>query len=154
MQRDDAGRVVRQVGCSQDVTLVREAEAALRGRAEEFAALMEASPAVTFIAHDPEALVITGNRAGREILRMSDGGNLSKTAPGPGAPAHFTVWHDGREVAPEDLPVQRAARGIEVRGYEEESASPTATSSFSSAAPCRCATRTGAAAARSARSWT
>lgn len=103
-----------------DLTERKRAEAQLRERAEEIAALMEAVPAIVFIARDPDAEVITGSRAAREILRMSPGENLSKTAPEGTAPAHFRVFRNGVEVPPEELPVQLAARGIEIHDYEEE----------------------------------
>ena len=46
--------------------------------------------------------------------------NLSKTAADPTPTRHFRVFVNGAEVSPEDLPLQRAARGAEVRNYEEE----------------------------------
>ncbi len=113
-------RLVRQVGCCQDVTDLRDAVAAVRDRAEELAALMEASPGVTFIAHDPEARVITGNRAAREALRMSGKDNLSKTGPAAADAAHFSVWSQGRKLRPEELPLQVAAAGQEVRDFDDE----------------------------------
>jgi signal transduction histidine kinase len=119
-ERDAEGRLLRQVGCSQDVTRIRASETALRERAEELAALMEATPAVTFIAHDADARLITGNRAAREVLRVDVGANLSKTAPAGQVPVHFTVWSGGRELSPSELPVQTAAHGTEVRDHEEE----------------------------------
>jgi PAS domain S-box-containing protein len=55
------------------------------------------------------------------MLRMSEGTNLSKTAPEGQQPTHFRVYRDGREVPPEELPMQYAAsHGVEVRGVEED----------------------------------
>lgn len=42
------------------------------------------------------------------------------TAPGSEKPAHFKVMKDGVELRPDQLPVQRAATGVEVRDFEEE----------------------------------
>lgn len=104
-----------------EITARKHIELQLRERAEELAALMETVPAVTFIAHDPDARLITGNRAGREILKMGPGRNLSKTAPGDEAPTHFSVFSaSGVELAMEELPIQRAAGGEEVRDFEEQ----------------------------------
>jgi PAS domain S-box-containing protein len=99
---------------------LRESEECERAQAEELKALLEAVPAVIFIAHDPECRRITGSRAAHEMLRMSQEANLSKTAPEGEAPTHFKVFRDGVELQPEELPVQLAARGIESRGIEVE----------------------------------
>jgi PAS domain S-box-containing protein len=121
------GQVALVGGMAVDITEHKRAEEALReseererARAEEIEALMEAVPAVIFIAHDPECRVITGSRVAREFLRMPMDTNLSKTAPAGQQPTHFKVFKDGVEIEPHDLPVQLAARGVVVRDFEEE----------------------------------
>jgi len=52
-------------------------------------------------------------------LRIAAGQNLSKTAEDTTATQHFKVFANGAEVLDSELPLQRAARGIEVRNWEE-----------------------------------
>lgn len=99
---------------------LRESEIRERARANELAAVLEAVPAIVWIAHDPESKYITGSLAAAEFLRMPLDANLSQTAPPDERPRHFTVWKDGKETKPNELPVQLAAKGITVKDYEEE----------------------------------
>jgi signal transduction histidine kinase/ActR/RegA family two-component response regulator len=100
--------------------VLRESEHREKARSAELAALMEAVPATVLIAHDPDCRLITGNLAACALLRMPPGGNLSKSAPEGERPVHYRIFRDGVETPPHDLPVQRAARGEEVRNYEQE----------------------------------
>ncbi len=102
-----------------DVTKRERDERELRARAE-IEAMMEAMPAVVLVAHDPECRVISGNTVAQESFRMAKGSNISKSAPDGQKPTHFRVLSGGRELLPHELPVQSAARGIEVRGNEHE----------------------------------
>ncbi|NTU80024.1 MAG: GAF domain-containing protein [Chloroflexales bacterium] len=105
------------------VQLLRREQAqarALEARTAELEAVLDAVPAVVWIAHDPDAEVITGNRAAYELLRMGPAQNLSKSAHPEEAPTHFQVYQRGVALAPEALPVQRAARGEAIRDFEEE----------------------------------
>ncbi|HEV7251834.1 MAG TPA: PAS domain S-box protein [Mesorhizobium sp.] len=115
---DDQDRPWRYVGGNIDVTERRRAEEALRAQAEELRTVLDAVPAGIWIARDPEAKEITGNVRSYEMLRVAPGENQSKSNP-EAATSHFEFLDAlGRPLPPDELPVQQAARGREVRGYE------------------------------------
>jgi PAS domain S-box-containing protein len=119
-QKDAAGKVVSISVVVEDVTERKRIEEALRERAEELQAVLDAVPAAVFVASDPECRMMTGNRTCQELLRLPRDANPSKSA-GEDAPRNFRALKDGVEIAPEDLPVQRAAAtGADVRGFELE----------------------------------
>jgi PAS domain S-box-containing protein len=89
---------------------LRESEERERARAAELEAIMDAVPFAMFIARDPECRSVAGNRASHELLRIESGRNLSKTASDGEAPRNFRVRKNGVEIAPQELPVQVAAR--------------------------------------------
>lgn len=91
-----------------------------RERAAELQAIMESVPAAIWIARDPDCRTITGNRASYELLNLSPDANSSLSAPAEERPDNFEVRLNGRTLAADELPVQRAARGEEIRGFEEE----------------------------------
>ncbi|MGA2962264.1 MAG: PAS domain S-box protein, partial [Candidatus Korobacteraceae bacterium] len=98
---------------------LERSEAAARALATELAAILDAVPAVTFIAHDPECRRITSNRAGYDLLRLPPGANTSKSAPESEHLSHYRFQRDGRALSPDELPVQLAATtGREVRDCE------------------------------------
>ncbi len=96
------------------------AQTALAKRATELQAVFDAAPAAIWIARDSEAKQIDGNAFARRLLRLDNGRNMSLSADEE-APSGFRVLDaGGSEVRPEDLPVQRAARGEPVRDFEEQ----------------------------------
>lgn len=116
---------LRMIGSSRDITEEKRAKEALataredaEKKATELAAIMDAVPAIVFISHDTECRDMTGSRAAHELLGIPKSVNLSKSAPEDQRPRNFTVIKDGVEISPEELPVQRAARGEEIRNYE------------------------------------
>lgn len=99
---------------------LRASEERERAHAADLRSVMEAVPAVVFVARDRECKNITANRAGYEMLRLPAGQNTSKSASGD-APKHFRVFHNGVELPAEELPVQRVARtGVALHNFEEE----------------------------------
>ena len=120
---------------------LRESEARERARAAELQTIMEAVPAVIWIARDRDCRTISGNTAAYEVLRLPRETNPSLSAPEDERPSNFKVLVDGRVLAAEELPVQRAARGEEVRNFEEEIRFDDGTSRylFGNATPLRAA---------------
>jgi PAS domain S-box-containing protein len=98
-------------------TELERSEAEARARATELVAILDAVPAGTFIAHDPECQRITSNRVGYELLRLPPGVNASKSAPEGERPSNYRLLRDGSELSPEEMPMQLAAAGREIRDY-------------------------------------
>jgi PAS domain S-box-containing protein len=122
---DDLRKPIRMSGLAFDVTARKQAEEELRKseqrereRAAELAALLDAAPIPVFIAHDPDCLHITGNRAADDFLRHPHGAESSLSAPAAIRPRHFKAFRDGRELSNNELPAQRAARGVPVQDFE------------------------------------
>ena len=84
----------------------------------EMAALVDAVPAGVFIAHDVECLHVSGSLVTQKLLGMPATANFSKSAPLSDQPTHFRVMKDGQEIPADQMPLQMAARGREIRAYE------------------------------------
>ncbi|MFZ3044899.1 MAG: cache domain-containing protein, partial [Desulfatirhabdiaceae bacterium] len=97
---------------------LRESERREQERAAELAVVLDAAPVPIFIAHDPECLHLSGNRAADELLRNPRGAEASLSAPVEVRPQHFKAVKDGRELHTDELPAQRAASGVPVRDFE------------------------------------
>ncbi len=96
--------------------------AELRRRVNEFETLLDVIPIGIGIARDPEARDIRVNGAFAALLRLPREANASLSAPPEERPEHFRVLRDGRELAPEELPLSR----------RRSSASPSARSRWTS----------------------
>jgi PAS domain S-box-containing protein len=95
-------------------------EARERARSAQLEAIMDAVPALVWIAHDAQSQVVTGNRTAAQLLRLNSDANQSLSAPAGQAPQNFKVTQDGKELALHELPLQRsAASGLPVRDFEE-----------------------------------
>jgi signal transduction histidine kinase len=108
----------------------------LQHRVTELQTLLEVIPIGIGIAQDPACQHIHANRALAGLLGIDPGANASYSPPsGCGQP--YRVLRNGHEVAAEELPMQTAARGEEVREFELEivRADGRAVTLFGSAAP-------------------
>jgi two-component system, chemotaxis family, sensor kinase Cph1 len=96
----------------------RQSEQREREHAQELAIVLESIPTPVVIVHDADSRRMTGNRAAEELLRLPPGGEMSLSASEEFRPRHFKAIKDGRELRPDELPAQRAARGEHVRDFE------------------------------------
>jgi PAS domain S-box-containing protein len=116
------GAALGYIGSVVDIDERREAAEQARALSEELRAILDATPAMIWVARSQDAKLITGNQVANQMLRVtSPDGNMSKSADDPAVSGHFRVLDaEGVEIAPNDLPVQRAARGELVRNFEEQ----------------------------------
>jgi PAS domain S-box-containing protein len=90
----------------------------LRSRVDEMQAMLDIVPVGIAIAHDPECRRIIHNPYLSEVLGVPVWSNASLTAPLDELP-DFRVHRDGKELPPDHLPMQMAARtGVEVHDSE------------------------------------
>jgi PAS domain S-box-containing protein len=124
---DAAGQSRGAVGAFLDISEMQNKEAELqaaraeaKAQADNLSAILDAMPAAAFIAQDSKCDNIMSNRAAYELLRMPYGENTSMSAPLNKRP-NIVVLENGRELAPDELPVQKAAAtGQAVRDKELE----------------------------------
>lgn len=92
------------------------ARAQARDEADRLSGMMAAIPVPLWIAEDDRCQVIHGNPAGQGLLRMPAGANASVSSRSAETPEHFKLVQHGRDLAPEEMPMQRAClRGEELR---------------------------------------
>jgi two-component sensor histidine kinase/PAS domain-containing protein len=101
--------------------LLRLAEEEARARAEELEVVLAAAPVAIWVARDSECKEIIGNATSARLLRLpGPEENMSKSVGENPAVGHFTIFDAmGHELAPHELPVQRAAQGELVNDFEE-----------------------------------
>ncbi len=126
--QNSASQVTGCYALIQDMTAVRQYELGLlesaereRMRAAEIETIIDAVPAFVWVTHDTDGSHISGNRATYELTRTQPGANLSKTGPADEVLHTYTPYHNGKEIPPNELPVQQtAATGQPKRDYEFE----------------------------------
>ena len=111
---DEHGQLLGTVVALHDVTDAKRAERELREQREQLETLLETVPLPVFLTHDPDARFVTGNRAATELFRADLEANLSLVPEAGEPPATFRAFRNGEPIPPEDLPLNRAARGIPV----------------------------------------
>jgi signal transduction histidine kinase/CheY-like chemotaxis protein len=117
----------------------REALEALRARTVELETVLETVPTGVWFTYDANASRARGNRPAAELLRLPADANPSLSAPPSERPTSYRVYRGDGEATPAGLPLQRAARGEEVRNDEIEIrfADGTSTTLLAQANPLR-----------------
>ena len=104
-----------------DVTQRKQAEIALGQRAEELQRLMDTAPIAILMALDPKCQDVIGNQAANQLYGAKEGENISALYPEDERLAFRRFFQNGRELRPEELPIQRATLlGEEVQNAEVE----------------------------------
>jgi|GEM_PF-1013404 len=86
----------------------------LQQRVQELVTVFDTAPIGLAIAEDPEGRRILGNPANEQMLGLNRGAELSMRTTAD--PAPYRALQDGRELAVDELPMQRAVRGEKVSG--------------------------------------
>ncbi|HEV2426216.1 MAG TPA: PAS domain S-box protein [Terriglobia bacterium] len=122
--RNSEGGVTGAAAIARDISDRKRAEARVKElnaslerrvaeRTAELQSIFDTAPIGLAITHDAQARHIRGNPLIERMLGSPPGGELSLSAP-EGVPYH--VLKDGREGAPDELPMQRGARGETISG--------------------------------------
>jgi PAS domain S-box-containing protein len=116
-QHDDAGRLAGWYGTCTDIDSRRRGQqeierlnGVLKARVDELETLFETIPIGIAIAEDNQCARIRVNPALERWIETPSGSNASFTAPPGEQPENFRFRRDGREIPPNDLPMQVAAR--------------------------------------------
>ncbi len=88
---------------------IERLNAELRQRLDEMHTIFEAAPIGIFVSRDSDCRTMVANRAGRRMLHLRRDLEPSKTGPNA-EQLGFRVFSRGKELPPEQLPMQVAAR--------------------------------------------
>ena len=71
--------------------------------------VIDTVPALVWISSDPACRTMTGNKAAYQALRMPPGVNISESVRTSESRRAYAMCRDGKQIPPQDLPMQRAA---------------------------------------------
>ena len=155
--RDDAGTPYGMWAIVRDITERKQAEETLRQsreqlrqRAEELETIMGCAPVALWVAHDPQCNHISGNRMASSFDEASPQANWSANVS-----SALRWFRDGRQLKPEELPMQQAAlKNTEIQNTEMELLLQAEGGSACSARRRPCAMRRAGCAGVWGHSWT
>jgi len=109
------GVVIRDVTDRREAEVMRRrAEEALEKRSAELEAVLATIPTAVWFTYDREVQTVISNRRAAELVHISPGpGPSLSVAPNKRPP--FRFYRKGKEMAGNQLPLQRAAHGEEVK---------------------------------------
>jgi PAS domain S-box-containing protein len=97
---------------------VRRLNRELQSRVDELQSVLKVLPVGMAIAHDPACRRMTLNPYMSGLLGVPVDANASLSAPPEERPTTYTNYRDGKEVPPDQLPMQVACTGVEIRDFE------------------------------------
>ncbi len=103
-----SGQVTGYATVSRNITEQKKAQEEERRHAAELQAILDTAPIGLSIALDPQGRSIRGNRANEEMFGVPPGADFSMAGP---RARPFKIFHEGRELRIDELPMQRALRG-------------------------------------------
>lgn len=106
---------------------LKRSEETARQRAEELEKLMDMVPAAIFLSEDPYCKSIVGNEEGNRMYEVGRGTDVSAgTTKGETFNVERRFFKEGKELKPEELPMQMAAKnGEEVLKFEMDALLPS-----------------------------
>ncbi|HEX3626910.1 MAG TPA: PAS domain S-box protein [Verrucomicrobiae bacterium] len=104
---------------ARDISRRKRIELRLRQQGEELARLMEAVPAVVWVANDPQCREVYGNDFAARLFHIESYTNVSPTPPPGIRPLPIRYFRHGRLLKPNELPMQRAAATGKPQPVEE-----------------------------------
>ena len=109
--------ITEQKTANDQITMLNTA---LARKIQEMEAIINTAPMGIAISYDPNCKHMEANPYYSRLLGMPLGRNISKSAP-EGGPTEFKMYRDGRELSPDDLPMQTAAKqGVWIEKVELE----------------------------------
>ena len=117
--RDRHGRFAGISMVARDISRRKRMQQRLWQQSEELAKIMEAVPAVVWVANDPQCREIYGNDFAAALFHIESYTNVSPTPPPNIRPLPIRYFRHGRLLKPNELPMQRAATTGKPQPLEE-----------------------------------